>query len=91
MRLFQAPLNTCLNSPFFVTLSVHGLHFTVYAPSDTFGGEHLLDDTELSSAESEELLHDEQLATATREIYVGSKSREEVAAEVPLLDLLIDK
>ena len=33
MRLFQAPLNTCLDSPFFVSLSVHGLHFTVYAPS----------------------------------------------------------
>ena len=33
MRLFQAPLDTCLGSPFFASLSVHGLHFTVYAPS----------------------------------------------------------
>ena len=33
MRLFQAPLDTCLDSPFFAGLSVHGLHFTVYAPS----------------------------------------------------------
>ena len=34
MRLFQAPLNSCLGSPFFANLSVHGLHFTVYAPSN---------------------------------------------------------
>ena len=33
MRLFQAPLDTCLVSPFFASLSVHGLHFTVYAAS----------------------------------------------------------
>ena len=36
MPLFQAPLDTCLDSPFFVGLSVHGLHFTVYAPSICF-------------------------------------------------------
>ena len=30
---FQAPLDTCLDSPCFASLSVHGLHFTVYAPS----------------------------------------------------------
>ena len=33
MRLFQAPLDTPLDSPFFAHLSVHGLHFTVCAPS----------------------------------------------------------
>ena len=33
MRLFQAALDTCLGSPFFASLSVHGLHFTVCAPS----------------------------------------------------------
>ena len=33
MRPFQAALDTCLDSPFFASLSVHGLHFTVYAPS----------------------------------------------------------
>ena len=33
MRLFQAPLDTCLGSPFFASLSVHGLHFMVYAAS----------------------------------------------------------
>ena len=33
MRLFQAALGTCLDSPFFASLSVHGLHFTVYAPA----------------------------------------------------------
>ena len=33
MRLFQAALDTCLDSPFFASLSVHGLLFTVYAPS----------------------------------------------------------
>ena len=33
MRLFQAVLDTCLDSPFFASLSLHGLHFTVYAPS----------------------------------------------------------
>ena len=33
MRLFQAPLDTCLDSPFLASLSVHVLHFTVYAPS----------------------------------------------------------
>ena len=36
MRLFQAALDTCLDSPFFASLSVHGLHFTVYAPSSFF-------------------------------------------------------
>ena len=35
MRTFQAALDTCLDSPFFASLSVHGLHFTVYAPSTT--------------------------------------------------------
>ena len=33
MHPFQAALDTCLDSPFFASLSVHGLHFTVYAPS----------------------------------------------------------
>ena len=33
MRLFQAALGTPLDSPFSASLSVHGLHFTVYAPS----------------------------------------------------------
>ena len=33
MRLFQAPLDTCLDSPLLASLSVHGWHFTVYAPS----------------------------------------------------------
>ena len=32
MRLFQAAFDTCLDSPFFASLSVHGLHFMVYAP-----------------------------------------------------------
>ena len=32
MRLFQAALDTPLDSPFLATLSVHGSHFTVYAP-----------------------------------------------------------
>ena len=32
MRLSQAALDTCLDSPFFASLSVHGWHFTVYAP-----------------------------------------------------------
>ena len=36
MRLFQAALDTCLGSPFFASLSIHGLHFTVYAPSKLF-------------------------------------------------------
>ena len=31
MRLFQAPLDTPLDSPFSATLSVHGLRFTVCA------------------------------------------------------------
>ena len=31
MRLFQAALDTPLDSPFSATLSVHGLHFTVCA------------------------------------------------------------
>ena len=34
MRLLQAPLDTCLDSPFFASLSVHGLHFTAYALSN---------------------------------------------------------
>ena len=33
MRLSKAALDTCLDNPFFASLSVHGLHFTVYAPS----------------------------------------------------------
>ena len=37
MRLFQAALDTPLDSPFSATLSVHGLHFTVYLPSIKFG------------------------------------------------------
>ena len=37
VRLFQAALDTCLDSPFFASLSVHGLHFTVYAPSIYYG------------------------------------------------------
>ena len=32
---FQAALDTCLDSPSFASLSVHGLHFTVYAPSSS--------------------------------------------------------
>ena len=32
-RLFQAALDACLDSPLVASLSVHGLHFTVYAPS----------------------------------------------------------
>ena len=32
MRLFQAALDTPLDSPFSATLSVHGLPFTVCAP-----------------------------------------------------------
>ena len=36
MRLFQAPLDTCLGSPFSASLSVHGLHFTVYAASKKY-------------------------------------------------------
>ena len=39
MRLFQAPLGTCLGSPFFANHSVHGLHFTVYALSSFVGRE----------------------------------------------------
>ena len=37
MRLFKAALDTCLDSPFFSSLSVHGLHFTVYAASKSAG------------------------------------------------------
>ena len=37
MRLFQAPLDTSLDSTFSATLSVHGLHFTVCAPSKYSG------------------------------------------------------
>ena len=35
VRLFQAALDAPLDSPFSVTLSVHGLHFTVCAPSNS--------------------------------------------------------
>ena len=40
MHLFQAPRDTCLGSPFFASLSVHGFHFTVYAAPifETFWG-----------------------------------------------------
>ena len=41
MRLFQAALDTPLDSPFSATLSVHGLHFTVCAPSNLDG--HLVE------------------------------------------------
>ena len=34
MRLFQAPLDSCLGSPFVASLSVHGLHLMVYASKD---------------------------------------------------------
>ena len=34
MRPFQAALDNCVDSPFFASLSVHGLHFPVYAPSN---------------------------------------------------------
>ena len=37
MRLFQAALDTPLDSPFSATLSVHSLHFTVCAPSIIYG------------------------------------------------------
>ena len=33
MPYVQAPLDTCLDSPLLASLSVHGLHFTVCAPS----------------------------------------------------------
>ena len=36
MRLFWAALDTSLDSPFFASLSVHGLHFTAYARSINF-------------------------------------------------------
>ena len=32
MRLLQGALDTPLDSPFSATLSIHGLHFTVYTP-----------------------------------------------------------
>ena len=35
MRLFRAALDTCLNSPLFASLSVHGLHFTACVLSNT--------------------------------------------------------
>ena len=38
VRLFWAALDTCLDSPFFASLSVHGLHFTVYVPSKKAAG-----------------------------------------------------
>ena len=34
MRLLEAALDTSLDSPLFAGLSVHGLHFTVYASSN---------------------------------------------------------
>ena len=34
---FQGALETCLDSPLLASLSVHGLHFTVYAPSTNHG------------------------------------------------------
>ena len=37
MHLFQDAPDTPLDSPFFATLSVHGLHFTVCTPSIFFG------------------------------------------------------
>ena len=37
MHLCQAALDTPLDSPLSATLSVHGLHFTVCAPSAIFG------------------------------------------------------
>ena len=33
MRPYQTPLDACLDSPFFASLSVHGLHFTVHKAS----------------------------------------------------------
>ena len=33
MRLFRPLLSTCLGNPFFASLSIHGLHFAVYAAS----------------------------------------------------------
>ena len=36
MRLSQAPLDTCPDSPLLARLSIHGLHFTVYAPLIVF-------------------------------------------------------
>ena len=36
MRLSQAPLDSCLGSPFLASLSVHGLHFTGYAALSSF-------------------------------------------------------
>ena len=33
MHLFQAALDTRLDSPLLASISVHGLHFTVYAAS----------------------------------------------------------
>ena len=38
VRVSQATLDTCLDSPFFASLSVHGLHFTLYAPSKKYLG-----------------------------------------------------
>ena len=34
MRLYQAAFDIWLDSPLFASLSVHGLHFTVYAASN---------------------------------------------------------
>ena len=36
MSLFPAALDTPLDSPFAATLSVHGLHFTVCAPANSW-------------------------------------------------------
>ena len=37
MYLFQTALDTCPDSPLLASLSVHALHFTVYAPSRGIG------------------------------------------------------
>ena len=50
MRLFQAALDTPLDSPFSATLSVHGLHFTVCAPSRLEGQGGSKDDVNFSLA-----------------------------------------
>ena len=42
MRLFQAALDTPLDSPFSATLSVHGLHFTILRAFDLGGAKGTL-------------------------------------------------
>ena len=49
MRPFQAPLDTCLDSPFFASLSVHSLHFTVYALSKCTTNTHTSEDPALEN------------------------------------------